>query len=229
MSASAADVSVDPLNGQAGLSGCVRAGLQPSECDRDEPADGSLGRQAVGGFESVEAVRRELTRRDVIADVAGHCGVGKQAFDQVADMLLCSRDVFTSMQQRGELVAVDVVVKERVGLEHRRESFTRIVSMVSDLGEILEVTGDLPFVPGDEDRFDVGEVLVQSRTADARLLGDLRHRHRRQPVLGYERRHGVQGGVAHRAAMRLDGVVPEPGHSSSIRSDAIETDDLTAT
>jgi hypothetical protein len=33
-------------------------------------------------------------------------------------------------------------------------------------------------MPGDQDRFDIGEVLVQGRASDPGLLGDLRHRHR---------------------------------------------------
>ena len=82
---------------------------------------------------------------------------------------------------------------------------------------MFEVAGDLTFVPGDQDRFDVGEVLVQRRASDAGLLGDLRHRHRPQPVLGHQRRRGVEGRVAHRAAVRLDRLVPQLRHDRSIR------------
>jgi hypothetical protein len=91
------------------------------------------------------------------------------------------------------------------------------------LAALCEVGGDLAFVPGDQDRLDVWEVLVQRRPADAGGLGDLRHRHRQQPVLADQRRGGVQDRLAHLVAVRLDGVVPQPRHPSSIRYDDIET------
>jgi len=91
--------------------------------------------------------------------------------------------------------------------------------VVSDLGELGEVLGDLAFVPGKQDRLHVREVLVQRRSADAGVLGDLGHRHRGQPVLGHQGRGGVQGGVAHRAAVRLDRLVPQPRHHPTIRDD----------
>ncbi len=50
---------------------------------------------------------------------------------------------------------------------------------------MVEVAGDLTFVPSEQDRFDVREVFIQRRTSDAGRLGDLRHRDRRQPVLGH--------------------------------------------
>jgi len=34
------------------------------------------------------------------------------------------------------------------------------------------VPGDVPFVPGQQDRVDVAEVLVQGRATDAGVLGD---------------------------------------------------------
>src|SRR5262249_8477798 len=47
---------------------------------------------------------------------------------------------------------------------------------------------------------------------DAGLLGDLRHRHRPQPMLANEARCGVQDRVAHLSAVRLDRLVPKPRH-----------------
>jgi hypothetical protein len=49
---------------------------QPSQSERDEPADGGLGGQALGRGERVQAVAREFVRHDVVPDVAGPCGVG---------------------------------------------------------------------------------------------------------------------------------------------------------
>ena len=81
----------------------------------------------------------------------------------------------------------------------------------------------MTFVPSDQDRFDIGVVLVQRRTSDAGLFGDLRHRHRSQPVLGHQRRGGVQGRVAHFTAVRLDRLIPQLRHYLTIRYDDGET------
>ena len=105
-----------------------------------------------------------------------------------------------------------LVMNERVGLEHSRQTLAGVAGLLPGMGELLEMLGDLPVMPRGEDRFDVGEVLVQRRPSDPRLLGDLRHRHRRQPVLRHQRCRRVQRGVAHRSAVRLDRVVPELRH-----------------
>ena len=110
------------------------------------------------------------------------------------------------------MVPVVLVGDERVGLEHSFESSASIAGLVADFGELFEVAGDLTFVPGGQDRFDIREVLVQRRTSDAGFLGNLRHRHRPQPLRGHQCRGGVQGRVAHRAAMRLDRLVPQLRH-----------------
>ena len=83
---------------------------------------------------------------------------------------------------------------------------------MADFGESAEVLGDESFVPGDEDGLDVGVVLVQRRSADPGLLGDLGHRHRPEPVLRHERGSGVEGRIPDRLAMLLDRLVPELRH-----------------
>jgi hypothetical protein len=40
-------------------------------------------------------------------------------------------------------------------LRHGFEPLARTAGPVPDCGEVLEVAGDLTFVPGDQDRFDV--------------------------------------------------------------------------
>jgi hypothetical protein len=72
-------------------------GAQPSQSDRDEPADRGFGRQPASCPERVEAVARKLLRRDVTADVAGLCGLGQQVIYHVVDLLLRFGDVHTSM------------------------------------------------------------------------------------------------------------------------------------
>ena len=80
-------------------------GSQSSQRDRDEPADRSLGWQATGCAEGVEAVRGELVRRDVVPEVAGRCDLGQQVLDQVVDVLLRPGEVRSPMQEGGEFGA----------------------------------------------------------------------------------------------------------------------------
>src|SRR5215218_8170566 len=81
-------------------------GAQPSQSDRDEPADRGLRRQAVGCCEGVEAVARKLLRRHIVPDVAGLCASGQQVSDEVAELLLRSGDLLVSMQERREFGVV---------------------------------------------------------------------------------------------------------------------------
>jgi hypothetical protein len=129
------------------------------------------------------------------------------------------------MQERREFSAVvlAVVGDERVGLQHRFESLASFASLLPECGEMFEVAGDVTFVPGDQDRLDVWEVLVQRRTPDAGLLGDLRHRHRAQPALGHQRPSSLQDRLAHLAAVRLDRLVPQLRHHTSIHDDDAAT------
>src|SRR5918998_6846419 len=104
----------------------------------------------------MEAVACKFVRRDIVPDVAGPCGLGQQASDHVVDLLLRSGDVHTSMQEcsefgAGVLMRKALVGDERVGLQHSLEPLASVVSLVSDFGEMLEVAGDLTFVPGEHD------------------------------------------------------------------------------
>ncbi len=200
-------------------------GAQPSQSDRDEPVDRSLGWQPAGCCEGVEAVARKLVGRDIIPEVAGLCDLGQQVSDQVDELLLRPVDVLTSMQECREFGAVvlAVVGDERVGLEHRFEPLASVAGKVAEFGEMFEVAGDVTLVPGEQDRFDVWEVLIQRRTSDAGPLGDLRHRHRRQPVLGHQRPSGIQDRLAHRAAVRRDRLIPQLRPHASIRGDDTTT------
>jgi hypothetical protein len=121
----------------------------------------------------VQAVAREFVRGDIIPRVASLCPLGYQVSDDSAEVLLGSGDVLASMQECREFGAVVLIGDEREGLEHGLEPLASAASLVPKLGKLFEVDGDVTFVPGDQDRFDVGEVLVQSRTPDAGLLRDL--------------------------------------------------------
>ena len=104
-------------------------GTQPSQSDRDEPADRGLGRQAAGCCEGVEAVARKLVRRDIIPDVASLCGLGQQASDHVVDLMLRSGDPLVPVQECrefGVVVPVGLVGDEGIGLQHSFESLASV-------------------------------------------------------------------------------------------------------
>jgi len=183
--------------------------------DRDESADRGLGAQGAGRCQSVEAVARELVGRNIIPDAAGLSGFGQQFSDHLVKLVLRSCDLFASMEECREFAVVaplGFVGDERVRLQHGFESLVSVAGPVSDLGEIGQVAGDLTFVPGIEDRFDVGEILVQRRPPDPGLLGDLGHRYRPQSVLGYKGRGGIQDRVVYLAAVSFDRLGPQLGH-----------------
>ena len=126
--------------------------------------------------------------------------------------MLRSSDVLASVQQRGELGAVLLVGNERERLEHCFKALHSPIGLVSDFCELVEMAGDLTFVPREENRLDICEVLVERRTADAGFLGDLRHRHRSQPVLRGESGGCLQDRFAHLTPVRLDRVAPQLRH-----------------
>ena len=129
-------------------------------------------------------------------------------------------DVLAAVQQRyGQFGAVVLVLDER---ECRQDGFELpggSYGGVAGRGELAQVEGDLAFVPGHQDRFDVGKVLVQGGAPDAGRGRDLRHRHRRQAVLAGQRRGGVQGGVVDRAPVLFDRLGPQLRHVSRVHGD----------
>jgi hypothetical protein len=174
----------------------------------------------------VEAVARKLVGRDIIPDVASLCGLAQQVSKHVSELLLRSGHLLVSMQERREVgivVPAGLVGDDGVGLEHGFEPLASSASPVPDFGEMFEVAGDLTFVPGEQDRFDVRELLVQRRASDAGLLGDPRHRHRPQPVLGHQRPGGLHDRLMHRTAVRLDRIVPQSRHHLIILDGNVET------
>ena len=67
------------------------------------------------------------------------------------------------------------MLDESVCPEHGLEPLTGIAGLLAHVCEMLEVATDVTFVPGEQYRLDVGKVLVERRSPDARLL-DERHR-----------------------------------------------------
>ena len=92
--------------------------------------------------------------------------------------------------------------------QYSPDPLERLAGAIPDPDELVELLLDVLLVPGEQDRLDVGEVLVQRRPADARPLGDVRHLHRCQAVL----RHQLPGGPENRgsdvAPVLDDGLVP---------------------
>ncbi len=142
----------------------------------------------------MKAVPCKLVGRDIVPNAAGLGPGSQQIPDHVAQVPLGAGNMLVPMQECRKLavtVAVVLMRNEREGLEDGFELPPRITGLVADLGEIFEVARDLAFVPGEQDGLDVGEVFVQRRPSDAGFLGDLRHRHRQQPVAGHQCRSSV--------------------------------------
>src|SRR5260370_18310235 len=128
-------------------------GAQPGQGDEDEPSDRSLRRQVAGGGEGVQAVASELVWRDIAPDVTGFYGPGQQVPDEVAEVLLRAGKVLTPVHERREFGALRVFMHDdRVSLKHGCQPPASALGLVADVGELLEVAGDLAFMPGDQDR-----------------------------------------------------------------------------
>jgi hypothetical protein len=197
----------------------LRSRPQACQDHRNEAAHRSLGRQAASGCEGVKAVTGELIGRDIIPELAGSRALGQQVSDEAGEQLSRFSDVLSAMQECRKLGPMVLVRRERIGHQHRFEALAGVTRLIPNLSEMCEVLGDLTFVPGNEDRFDIGEVLVERRTSDARLLGDLGHRHRPQPLLSDQLGGDVERRIAYRAPMRFDRLVPQLRHQRSVRKD----------
>jgi hypothetical protein len=75
----------------------LAGGLEASQDDSDQPADRRLGGQVASGGDGMEAVARELLRRNVIADLATGGTLGQQVPDKVAELLVGLGDMGASM------------------------------------------------------------------------------------------------------------------------------------
>jgi hypothetical protein len=159
----------------------------------------------------VKAVACELVGRDVIPDVACAHGLDQQLSNHLVNLVLGSSDVRVSMQQCRQLGVVTPsgsARKHSIGVEHRVQPLASVAGPVPHVSEVREVFSDLASVPRSQDRFDVREVFVERRPSNARILRDLRHRHRQQPASSDQRCCGVQDRLAYLAAVRLDGLGP---------------------
>jgi hypothetical protein len=174
----------------------------------------------------MQAEARQFGRSDVVPNGTRRRGRRQHVLEQAAQLLVRPSDLIAAVQQRGQLlgaVPAPVVADQRVGGEHRLEPPGRIGFPVPERGQILQMPGDMPLVPRDEDGLDVGEVLVERRPTDAGPVRDLRHGHREDAAIGSQRPGGVQDGVADGPPVLLDRLAPQPWHCGRIRCDARTT------
>ena len=149
---------------------------QPSHGDGHEPAHGGLGGHPGGCRECVEAVSGELMDCDIVAEVPGGCGLGQQVLYQVMELGLGLGDLLVSVKERREfaiVAAMGLARDQGITLEHSFQLLPRTARFIPNLCEIFEVADDLTFVPGEQDRLDICEVLVKRRTPYAGLFSDL--------------------------------------------------------
>lgn len=168
----------------------------------------------------MKAIGRELTRRNVLPKIARQRGLADQILKKPVEPLARTHDMRAPMENAREVAAVaHVFVRNlRVGSEHRFQTLKRIARTVSNLGELLEVRGDLFLMPSHQDRIDIRKVFVQRGAPDPGHLGYLRHRDRRKTVLRDQVRGRHEDRVAHFVTVRLDRRVPEFRHRLSMRS-----------
>jgi hypothetical protein len=193
------------------------SGAQPRKNDGDEPTHGGLRSPAGGCSKRVKAVGCEFIGRNIITYVAGRGSLNQQVTDELFEVLLGSGDVLATVQERRHLCPVPLLQDLRKGLEHRLQPFTRAVVSIANLSKIFQVGANLPLVPSDEDRPNVGKVLVERGTPDASFLGYPRHRDRREAMLRHQRRGRVEYRIAHGAPMRIDRFGPQLWHYRRIR------------
>jgi hypothetical protein len=124
----------------------------------------------------VQAVRRELVRFDVVPDLAGCGALGQQPGDEPAQVLGGLDDVLARCSRAARSLLCRRRVARGVGDKDCVQSLGRRAGLLTGRREQHEVAVDLSLVPCAEECLDVGEVLVQRRTADAGVLRDLRHR-----------------------------------------------------
>ena len=136
----------------------------------------------------------------------------------------CARgDVLAPVQRRRQLAAMPRAAGPTGatgGPQDRLEPLGRRRRR-ADRGELLQVLGDLPFVPGSQDRLDVREVLVQGGPADA--APPWRSADIVRPVSPRSLTSAAvasRDGVANRVAVRGDRLAPDPRHPRILQSAA---------
>jgi hypothetical protein len=188
-------------------------GVQPGQGDSDQPVNGCIRSEVARGCQRVQAVVGQLVGGDVVTDPAGFDGLGDQVADEVVQVMLCMRDVRPAVELGGQIGVVGVVGSLCVRVENGGQPVGRSFGVIAGVGEMRDVVVDLPFVPREQDRADVGEVLVHGGPADTGLFGDAGHRDSGEAVLGDQRGGRGDGGLPDGAAVVFDRVCPQLRHA----------------
>lgn len=197
-------------------------GLQSRDREGEQASDRCLRAGLTGRGQGVQAVAGELVGGHVVTHGATFGGGGDEVSHHVVQLPLSAGDALAAVEERGELavrVAVGIVDDEGVGLEDGFEAGLSIGGSVARPPELVQVVTDLTVVPGEKDRLDVREVLVERGASDAGVLGDPRHRDRQWTFGGHQASGGGDDGIPHIAAVCLDGVAPQLRHTAIIRHD----------
>src|SRR5215207_739743 len=115
---------------------------QPGQGNRDQAPNRGLGRYGARCCERLEAVVRELVRRDIVPELACRCTLGQQVSDEVVKLALRPGDMLSSMQERREFGAMVPMLNERVRLEHGLELLASRAGLIPDFDEVFEVGRD---------------------------------------------------------------------------------------
>jgi len=124
--------------------------------------------------------------------------------------------MLVSVQERCRFTGISSVLDQGVCFQHRVEAGCWGAGLVPHGGKPLEMALDMPLVPGDQDRFDIGIVVIERRSADPGPLRDLRHRDGSQAALVYQRGGSVEDCVSYLLAMRRKGCRPKLRHTQRI-------------
>src|SRR5215813_5236653 len=124
--------------------------------------------------------------------------------------------MLVSVQEHCRFTAMSAVLDQGVCLQHRVEAGCWGAGLVPYGGKPLEMGVDMPLVPGDKDRFDIGIVVIERRSADPGPFRDLRHRDGSQAALVCERGGSVEDCVPYLLAMRCEGCRPELRHADRV-------------
>jgi len=100
--------------------------------------DGCFGGQVARCGQRVQTVGGELVGRYVVAQFAGLGAFDEQVADEVAQLVLCSDDMFTAVQESHEFSVVALVGDVGVVLEDRLESRGGRCRLVAHGGELLQ-------------------------------------------------------------------------------------------
>jgi hypothetical protein len=141
------------------------------------------------------------------------------------DIFLSGREIDLTVQHRAEIVPMpfgavirSLVLDPGVGVQHGSQPGRCGLFSFGEVGQQVQVTGDLMIVPGPQDLLDAREVPVERRATDPSLVCDVGHGDVQGAMFVRQRCRGSHDGRAHLTAVRLDRLVPELRHGPSVQA-----------